>query len=449
MSERTRTLIAGAAGRDFHCFNTVYRDDPSVEVVAFTATQIPHIDHRSYPPALAGPLYPNGIPILPEADLERICRAEGIDRVVFAYSDVSHQEVMHLGSRAIAEGADFVLLGPRSTMLRAGVPVIAVSAVRTGCGKSPTARWITRRLASRGLRTVAIRHPMPYGDLESERVQRFATRGDLAAGHCTAEEREEFEPYIENGAVVYAGVDYGAILSEAEKEADILVWDGGNNDFPFLRPDLHLVLVDALRPENVDTHHPGEAVARMADVLIINKVSAALPDSVDTAAEISRRLNPNATILRADSPVRLDDPDAVRGKRVLVVEDGPTVTHGGMRFGAGYAASIAGGAKEIVDPRRSATPAIAKVFEENPHLSKVLPAMGYDEHQVEELRHSILNSSAEVVVSGSPIDLAHLLRIRLPVVRARYEYQDLDEPGLRGVLDGFLEKPGRPVTPGE
>ncbi len=443
MSTRARVLIAGAAGRDFHCFNTVYRDDPTCEVVAFTATQIPGIDHRVYPAELAGSLYPRGIPIRPETELETLCSGEGVDRVVFAYSDVAHEAVMHLGSRALAAGADFLLLGPKQTMLAARVPVIAVSAVRTGCGKSQTARWITRHLTERGIRTVALRHPMPYGDLAASRVQRFATRKDLSAEHCTAEEREEFEPYIEHGAVVYAGVDYPAILAEAEKEAEMLVWDGGNNDFPFLRPDLHIALIDALRPDDVDTYHPGETVARMADVLILNKVSASLPDALERATETARRLNPVAPLLHADSPVHLDDPAAVRGKRVLVVEDGPTVTHGGMRFGAGYVASLAAGAKEIVDPRVSAAPEIAAVYAQYPHLTKVLPAMGYDEHQLEALRRTIAESDAEVVVSGSPIDLSQLLRVQRPIVRARYEYQDLDEPGLLGVLEAFLADPPR------
>lgn len=448
MSERTRVLIVGAAGRDFHCFNRVYREDPSCEVVAFTAAQIPGIDHRSYPAELAGPLYPDGVPVRPEAELEAICRDEAVDRVVFAYSDVTHEAVMHLGSRALAAGADFVLLGPKQTMLDANVPVVAVSAVRTGCGKSQTARWITRRLTGRRQKAVAIRHPMPYGDLAVHRVQRFATRDDLSAGHCTTEEREEFEPYLECGAVVFAGVDYAAILAEAEKEADVIVWDGGNNDFPLIRPDLHIALLDALRPDDADRFHPGESVARMADVLIVNKVSAALPDGLEKAIASARHLNPEATLLRADSPVRLDTPDAVRGKRVLVVEDGPTMTHGGMRFGAGYVASLAAGAKEIVDPRASATTEIAAVYRAYPHLTKVLPAMGYNAGQLEALRRTIDDSSAEVVVSGSPVDLARLLRVRLPIVRARYEYQDVDEPGLSGVLDAFLEKYlGRDATP--
>jgi predicted GTPase len=439
---RTRVLILGAAGRDFHCFNTVYRDDQSQQVVAFTATQIPGIDDRRYPAALAGKIYPDGIPILAEEEIEDVCARERIDEVVFAYSDVRHEHVMHLASRALACGADFRLLGPDRTLLDASVPVIAVSAVRTGCGKSQTARWMLRRMRERGIRTVAIRHPMPYGDLAAQRVQRFATREDLDAADCTAEEREEYESYVAAGAVIYAGVDYAAILAEAEKEADVIVWDGGNNDFPFLRPDLHIAVVDALRPDQVSTHHPGETVARMADLVILNKVDAAAADAAQRAVREIRAVNPRAEILRAASPVLLDDPSRVTGRRVLVVEDGPTTTHGGMSYGAGYVATAAAGPAEIVDPRRSATPEIERVFERFPHLERVLPAMGYDDAQLDALRATIEASEAEVVVSGSPLDLAALLQLRLPVVRARYGYRDLDEPGLAGRLDAFLRARG-------
>ncbi|MCP3915718.1 MAG: GTPase [bacterium] len=433
-----RILILGAAGRDFHCFNVVYRDDPGAEVVGFTATQIPGIEGRLYPPALCGERYPQGIAIRDEAELEAICREQGVDEVVFAYSDVSHTHVMHLASRALAAGADFRLLGPERTMLRASVPVIAVSAVRTGCGKSQTARWITRTLIEKGLRVAAIRHPMPYGDLEAQAVQRFATRDDLERHECTTEEREEYELYIEMGSVIFAGVDYAAILREAEKGADVLVWDGGNNDFPFFHSDLHVVLVDALRADQVTTHHPGEAVARMADVAIVNKIDAAPADAVERAIRSLRRVNPRARILRAASPVQLDDPDAVAGRRVLVVEDGPTTTHGGMAYGAGYVAAIAAGAGEIVDPRAAAVPEIAAVFERFPHLGNVLPAMGYGARQIDALRRTIDASDADVVVSGSPIDLEALLDVAKPVVRARYHYEDADSPGLAGVLDEFL-----------
>jgi predicted GTPase len=433
-------LILGAAGRDFHSFNVALRHDPSRQVVAFTAAQIPGIAGRRYPPSLAGPLYPQGIPVEPEEELERLCRERAVDEVLFAYSDVSHAEVMHAASRALAAGADFGLLGPRRTMLRARVPVVAVSAVRTGCGKSQTARWIVQRARARGLRPVAIRHPMPYGDLERQRVQRFASRADLDAGRCTAEEREEFEAYVDTGAPIYAGVDYAAVLAQAEREAQLVVWDGGNNDFPFLRPDLHIALADALRPEQVDTHHPGETVARMADVLVIAKVDAAPAEAVQRLGARLRAVNPAAPILRAGSPVRLDDRAAVAGRRVLVVEDGPTTTHGGMGYGAGYVAAAAAEPAEIVDPRESAAPEIAEVFARHPHLGPVLPAMGYSAAQLEALRRTIDSSRAQVVVSGSPIDLGALLGLRLPVVRARYEYRDLDSPGLGGCIDEFIER---------
>ena len=442
---RTRVLILGAAGRDFHDFNVVFRDDPTHEVVAFTATQIPGIGHRRYPPSLAGPLHPDGIPIEDESELEALCRRERVDRVVFAYSDVSHADVMHAASRALAVGADFELLGPRRTMLASRLPVVAVSAVRTGCGKSQTARWIVRRAAARGLRVAALRHPMPYGDLARQRVQRFATRDDLARARCTNEEREEYEPYVAAGSVVFAGVDYAAILAEVEREAELVVWDGGNNDFPFLVPDLHLAIVDALRPGQVATHHPGETVARMADVVVVNKVQAASSADVQRAIDAVRAVNPRARIVRGASPVALDDPGAVRGRRVLVVDDGPTLTHGGMSYGAGYVAAVAAGAAEIVDPRASAPPEIQAVFARHPHLGRVLPALGYDERQLEALRETIDGSQAEVVVSGTPMDLAARIVLAKPVVRARYEFAEADEPGLGAIVDAFLAQrfPGR------
>jgi predicted GTPase len=430
-------VILGAAGRDFHDFNVVFRAEPAVEVVAFTAQQIPGIAGRRYPPALAGPLYPEGIPILPEAELEALCRERAVQEVVLAYSDLSHAQAMHLASRALACGADFTLLGPERTMLRAARPVLAVSAVRTGCGKSQTARWIARRLAARGLRVASLRHPMPYGDLERQRVQRFAARADLDAARCTNEEREEYEPYLEAGSVIFAGVDYAAILAEAEQEADAIVWDGGNNDFPFLRPDLHVVLIDALRPEQVATHHPGEAVARMADVFVVNKVDAASGADVQRAIEAARALNPKAHIVRAASPIALDDPAAVRGRRVLVVDDGPTLTHGGMAYGAGYLAAVAARPAEIVDPRAAAAPAIRAVFEAYPHLGPVLPAVGYSDAQLEALRQTIEASRAELVVSGTPLDLAARIRLAKPVVRARYAFAEVDEPGLGALVDAF------------
>ena len=433
-----RVIVLGAAGRDFHNFNTCFRGDDSVRVVAFTANQIPGISGRRYPAELAGPGYPDGIPIENEVELEALCRREQVDQVVFAYSDVTHPDVMHAASRALAVGADFALLGPNRTMLRSRLPVIAVSAVRTGCGKSQIARWLAKRLVAQGWQPAALRHPMPYGDLLSQRVQRFAKREDLAAAHCTVEEREEYEPYVELGALIFAGVDYAPILACAEAEADIIVWDGGNNDFPFVAPDLHLVIVDALRPDQIDTHHPGEACLRMADILVVNKVDSA--SSVDTqrAADAARAINPSAPILRAASPVRLDEPTAVKGRRVLVVEDGPTITHGGMAYGAGYVAAVAGGAASFVDARSSATEEIAAVFSQYPHIGTVLPAMGYSAAQLQALRETIVRSDAEIVVAGTPIDLGSLLELDRPVVRALYEFEEVDRPGLGEAVDAFL-----------
>ncbi len=440
--DRRRVVIMGAAGRDFHNFNTVYRADATAEVVAFTATQIPGIANRRYPASLAGPLYPSGIPIEDEARLEAICAEERVDEVVFAYSDVTHETVMHAASRALAAGADFTLLGPASTMLQASVPVIAVSAVRTGTGKSQTSRWISRRLRARGLRVAALRHPMPYGDLERQRVQRLASREDLEAADCTIEEREEYEPHIEAGTVVFAGVDYAAILALAEREADVIIWDGGNNDFPFLRPDLHIALTDALRPLDAARHHPGEAVLRMADVTIVAKSNAATPEQVATAEAEARRLNPSVPIVRGASLVRLDDPEAMRGRRVLVVDDGPTLTHGGMSHGAGYAAAIEAGAM-VIDPRPYAAPAIRAALEAYPHIGDVLPALGYGDEQIAALRASIVAAPVDLVVSGTPIDLAALLDVPVPVMRARYDYGDTQEPGLGGIVDAFIERLGR------
>jgi predicted GTPase len=440
MDKATRVLIAGAAGRDFHDFNVAYRDDPRFEVVAFTAAQIPGIAGRHYPPALAGPRYPEGIPIVPEAELEATCRSLAVDLVVFAYSDVPHAHVMHVASRALATGADFSLLGPQRTMLTADVPVIAVSAVRTGCGKSQTARWIARRLRGRGLRVAVIRHPMPYGNLERQAVQRFADRNDLAAAGCTIEEREEYEPHLAAGNIVYAGVDYARIVAAAQAEADVIVWDGGNNDFPFLRPDLHVVLIDPLRAGDETSHHPGEAVLRMADVVLIAKTNVAAAADVERVAEAARQANPRASILRGASPVRLDDPEAVRGKRVVVVEDGPTTTHGGMSWGAGYVAAREGGAAEIVDPRAYADPEIATLYAQYPHLGPMLPAMGYSPAQLAALARSIDAVPADVVVSGTPVDLAALTQLSKPVVRARYEFQDVESPGLGSAIDNFLDR---------
>jgi predicted GTPase len=446
-SSRWRVVILGAAGRDFHNFNVVYRENPTADVVAFTAAQIPGIVGRRYPPELAGSLYPAGIPIIDESELDALCRDRQIDEVVFAYSDLSHEQVMHLGSRALAAGADFTLLGPRRTMLTASLPVIAVTAVRTGCGKSAVARWISRRLREAGWRVAVLRHPMPYGDLLRERVQRFASLADLDTAQCTVEEREEYEPHIALGNLVFAGVDYAAILEAAEREADLIVWDGGNNDFPFIRPDLHIAIADALRPRQIATHHPGETVARMADVLVVNKVDTARPEDVEIAIQGLRTVNPTAPILRAASPVRLDDPSAVKGQRVLVVEDGPTITHGGMPYGAGYVAALAAGAAEIVDPRPSAAPEIADVLHAYPHIGAVLPALGYGPAQLRALAATIRASAADVVVSATPIDLARVVPIDKTVVRARYGYAELGEPALSAFIDIFLKRLPTPRAP--
>jgi predicted GTPase len=429
----------GAAGRDFHNFNVVYRDDPSCVVLAFTAAQIEGIAGRRYPSVLAGSRYPQGIPIIREDDLEAWCGDRSVDRVVFAYSDVTHLQVMHLASRALALGADFMLLGPASTMLAAQVPVIAVSAVRTGCGKSQTARWISERLRESGLDVAVIRHPMPYGDLARQAVQRFATRGDLDAAHCTLEEREEYEPHIAAGHVVYAGIDYARVLECAQSAADVILWDGGNNDFPFIRPDLHIVLVDPLRPGHETTHHPGEAALRMADVIVVAKTDSADSANVVAAKRAARNVNARARILCAASPVWLDDEAAVRGRRVMVVEDGPTTTHGGTTHGAGYAAALRVQAT-VLDPRQYAAPEIAAVYAAYPHIGPVLPAMGYSAGQLAALAKTINAVPADVVVSASPVDLTALVALNKPVVRARYAYADAEHPGLAGVLADFLER---------
>jgi predicted GTPase len=439
---RRRVIIMGAAGRDFHNFNTVYRDDPRCEVLAFTAAQIPDIAGRRYPAALAGALYPQGIAIVDEAALGDMLARETVDEVVFAYSDVSHETVMHRASAALAGGADFILLGPRHTMLRAQVPVIAISAVRTGCGKSQTTRAVALWLRAHGVKVVVIRHPMPYGSLASQAVQRFASRADLARAECTVEEREEYEPHLACGTVVYAGVDYAAILARAEQEAEVLLWDGGNNDFPFIKPDLHIALLDALRAGDETHYHPGEAVLRMADIVIAAKCDVAPAADIARVLANAAALNPRARLIRGASPVRLDDVNAVRGKRVLVVDDGPSLTHGGMAYGAGMVAARAAAVADIVDPRASATPELQAVFARYPHLDKVLPAVGYGARQLAALAASINASDADVVIAATPCDLAALVRIDKPLVRARYEYADLDTPGLAGEIEDFLRARG-------
>ncbi|MFM2129745.1 MAG: hypothetical protein RL477_1291 [Pseudomonadota bacterium] len=437
---RRRIVILGAGGRDFHDFNVLYRDDPSVEVLAFGATQIPGIAGRRYPPALAGRLYPDGIPIMEEDALPAFCRAHGVAEAVFAYSDVTHESVMHLASRFLAAGCTFTLPGPDATMIEAGRPVIAVTAVRTGCGKSPVSRHILARLQAKGLRVAVLRHPMPYGDLARQDVQRFATYADLDAARCTIEEREEYEPYIAAGAAIYAGVDYARILAAAEASADVVLWDGGNNDFPFVRPDLHIALADALRPGDEMRYHPGETVLRMADHVLIMKVAGARADAVAAIERTVRAANPAASILHGDLAVTLADAAAVTGRRVLVIEDGPTVTHGGMAFGAGLVAARAAGAAEIVDPRPFAAGEIAATYAAYPHIGPVLPAVGYFPAQLDGLAATIAAAPADVVVIATPVRLEKLIAIDKPVVHAAYAFAGRESPGLDGLIDGFCAR---------
>ena len=429
-----KVLIMGAAGRDFHNFNLVYRDDPDVEVVGFTATQIPGIDDRRYPPELAGAQYPNGIPIHPEQELSDLIRRLEVDEVVFAYSDVSHEYVMHRASEALAAGASFALLGPNATMLESTKPVVAICAVRTGSGKSQTTRAVVRALTDQGRTTVVVRHPMPYGNLVAQRVQRFASYEDLLEANATVEEREEYEAHLAAGTVVFAGVDYEEILKAAQSEADVVVWDGGNNDLPFFRPDVHVVVADPHRAGHETTYHPGEANLRMGDVIVINKVDTADPDKVEAVEATAREVNPGAVIIRADSPVTLDDPGALEGKRVLVIEDGPTLSHGEMTYGAGVVAARQHGAAEIIDPRPYVTGSLRQVFERYP-VGPVLPAMGYSPAQIDELERTIDEAPVDVVVIATPVDLAKVADIRKPSVRVRYELAEREGyPTLAEVL---------------
>lgn len=440
-STRRRIVIMGAAGRDFHNYNMVYRDDPSCEVVGFTAAQIPGIDGRTYPSELAGRHYPAGIPILPESDLPELIAKSAVDDVVFAYSDVAHAEVMHKASSVLAAGANFVLLGPDETMLKCSKPVISICAVRTGVGKSQVTRFLSTRLKQKGIRVAVIRHPMPYGDLAAQAVQRFATYHDLAAGRCTLEEREEYEPHVATGSVVFAGVDYAQVVAMAEREADVVLWDGGNNDFSFVRPDLAIALVDALRPDQADTHHPGETVLRMADIVIIAKANDAPEANIQKLRAAAAWLAPRARVLRGASRIRLDGAAAVAGKRAVVVEDGPTLTHGGMSVGAGFVAAQAAGAV-VVDPRPFAVGDLADAFVRYPHLGAVLPALGYSDAQLRDLERSLNAAPADVIVAGTPVDLAALVKTKLPVIRARYDFEDLDEDGLAAEVDAFLARRG-------
>ncbi|MEM0357116.1 MAG: cyclic 2,3-diphosphoglycerate synthase [Candidatus Bathyarchaeia archaeon] len=439
---KKRVIIMGAAGRDFHNFNVYFRDNEAYEVVAFTATQIPGIEGRIYPPELAGKNYPNGIPIYPEEDLERLIREYDIDEVVFAYSDVSHEYVMHRASIALANGADFRLMGPKTTMLKANVPVVSVGAVRTGCGKSQTSRQIAKILKNKGLNVVVVRHPMPYGDLRKQICQRFATYEDLDRYNCTIEEREEYEPHLDNGVIVYAGVDYEKILREAEKEADVIVWDGGNNDIPFYKPDLHIVVADPHRVGHELTYHPGEANLRMANVVIINKVDTAPAENVGHVKENIKKVNPNAIVLEAASPITADNPELIKGKRVLVIEDGPTLTHGNMPYGAATILAKQLGASELVDPRPYAVGSIKEAYKEYPHLGAVLPALGYGEKQIAELDETISRTPCDVVVIGTPVDLRRVIKIDKPTVRVKYELKVLGPVSLEQVLDEFLAEKG-------
>lgn len=437
---RTRTVILGAAGRDFHNFNEFFRDNEDYEVVAFTATQIPGIDDKTYPAQIAGKLYPKGIPILSEDYLEGIISKKDIDLCVLAYSDLSYMDVMHKASRVNAAGADFMLMGHDRTMLRSERPVIAVCASRTGAGKSQTTRYIAEFLKNAGKKVVAIRHPMPYGDLVKQRVQRFAAYDDLDKHDCTIEEREEYEPHINRGSIVYAGVDYGDILAEAEKEADVILWDGGNNDMPFLKPDLMITVVDPLRPGDEISYYPGETNVRMADVVIINKIDSAYPEDVEEVRRNVREINPRALIVDAASPLIVEDPEMIHGKRVLIVEDGPTVTHGGMAYGAGYVAAMKFGASEIVDPRPYASGSIVGIFEKYDHLVDVLPAMGYGKRQVKDLQKTINAADCDTVVIGTPIDLRRVLKVKKPMARVSYDLQVIGKPDLHGILSEFMKK---------
>jgi predicted GTPase len=436
--KRFVTIIMGAAGRDFHNFNAYFRDNPDYQVVAFTATQIPNIEGRRYPPELAGNLYPEGIPIYPEMELDALIHRYQVDQVVFAYSDVPHEYVMHKGSQVLVAGADFRLMGTGSTMLESSKPVVAVCAVRTGSGKSQTTRHVCDVLQRMGKQVVVVRHPMPYGDLTTQIVQRFATYEDLDLHRCTIEEREEYEPHIDRGVVVYAGVDYERILREAEKDADVILWDGGNNDLPFFKPDLHLVLTDPHRAGHELLYHPGEANLRLADVVVINKIDTADLSDVATVRENVRSINPEAIIVEAASPITVQNPEAIRGKRVLVIEDGPTLTHGGMAFGAGIVAARRFGAAEIIDPRPYAVRSIRDTFLRYPATGPLLPAMGYGLEQRRDLEETISRTPADLVLIGTPIDLRRVVNIRQPSQRVGYELQEIGRPTLVEILEGKL-----------
>jgi predicted GTPase len=431
---KTRVLIMGAAGRDFHNFNVYFRENPTYEVVAYTATQIPNIEGRTYPPELSGSLYPAGVPIHPESELNNLVTDLDVDQVVFAYSDVSHEYVMHKASQVLAAGADFRLMGARDTMLEAKVPVVSVGAVRTGSGKSQTSRRTSDILRQMGRKLVVVRHPMPYGDLVAQACQRYATYEDLDRYDCTIEEREEYEPHLDRGSIVYAGVDYERILRQAEHEADVILWDGGNNDLPFYKPDLHIVVTDPLRAGHELRYHPGEANLRMADIVVINKIESADPDKVATVRENIYTLNPKATIVEAASPIFVDEPQVIRGASVLIIEDGPTLTHGEMAYGAGYVAARRYGAAEIIDPRPYAVGSIAETYQKYPTTGPILPAMGYGAKQIQELEDTINATPCDLVIVATPIDLRRVVQINRPSQRVRYELQEIGRPTLEELI---------------
>ncbi|MBE2887441.1 cyclic 2,3-diphosphoglycerate synthase [Geobacter anodireducens] len=448
--KRKRIIIMGAAGRDFHNFNCCFRDNPACRVVAFTATQIPYISDRRYPAELAGKLYPRGIPIFPEEQLEELIRRLRAEQVVFAYSDVAHERLMHTASRVLACGADFTLLGPDATMLASRLPVVSVCAVRTGCGKSQVVRYFCDILRERGIRPVVVRHPMPYGDLAAQAVERMESMADLDRFRCTIEEREEYEHLLDHGAIVYAGVDYRRILRRAEKEAAVIIWDGGNNDLPFFRPDLEIVVADPLRPGHETSWYPGEVNLRRAAVVVVNKVNAAEPAAVAAVEEAARSVNPSAALVRTESVITVADGERIRGKRVLVIEDGPTITHGSMPSGAGLAAARQYGAAEVVDPRPWAAGSLREVYAAWPHIGPVLPAMGYSPAQVADLTRTIDTVPCDLVIAATPIDIARLTGTGRPVLRAFYNVVEGEGAPLRRTFETFLntwQATSRPASP--
>jgi predicted GTPase len=440
MMSKTKIIIIGAAGRDFHNFNVVYRNNPNVEVVAFTAAQIPDIDGRKYPASLAGELYPDGIPILAEEDLEKLIKEHNVEECVLSYSDLAYETVMHLASRVMVAGAKFSMLAAEPTMVKSTKPVISITAVRTGCGKSQTTRQVVRVLKDMGLKVASIRHPMPYGDLEKQKVQRFAELEDLKKHECTIEEMEEYEPHIAMGSIIYAGVDYEAILREAEKEADVIIWDGGNNDMPFYKPDLSIVVADPLRPGHEVSYYPGEVNFRMADVIVINKIDSAYPEDVEEILDNARALNPKAKVILAASTIQVDDPSVIEGKEVLVVEDGPSLTHGEMDLGAGIVAARRFGAAELVDPRPWTVGKITETFEKYPEIGTLLPAMGYGEQQMKDLEATINATECEAVVIGTPINLGRFIDIKHPSTRVYYELGEIGTPNLKSIINEKMKE---------